>query len=98
MADAQDTGSAEKESDPLQALVREAVQALHASVARQQQWYTLHAAVTVQAINQLWSGAAGAAGDSFLRSVVVALAALDGAAFDRPRREEAGQETGKETA
>ena len=65
------------DDDSLVALTRHAVETIHAAVARQERWYTLNAAVTAQAVNQLRAGATGPAGDAFLRSVAAALSALD---------------------
>jgi len=60
--------------DPILALTRHAIDAMQAAVAAQQRWYTLNAAVTAQAVQQIL---AGGGGEAFLRSVTVSLSALD---------------------
>lgn len=61
-------------SDPLAALARHAVDSMYAAAERQQRWYTLNAAVTVRAVQQLQTGSADG---SLLRDVATALSLLE---------------------
>lgn len=62
-------------ADPTLALARHAIDSMYAAVERQQRWYTLNAAVTVHAVQQLQAGPV--ADGMFLRTVAAALSTLE---------------------